>query len=198
VKHPPFVQFRAPTVWTTLALTIRADGTSSFEVLGASKFPRHWVYDADGKLGAKVGLADFKEWYRDAFGKYTPWGDRDSKALVTAVETALERQLSITIMRAGNKPDVRTIKKGQSLVEQGDAGRDLFLVLDGVLSVVIDGEVVAELGPGAILGERAVLEGGIRTATLTAATNVRVAVASPDQIDRDALLRLAEGHRRET
>ena len=75
VKHPPFVQFRAPTVWTTLALTIHADGTSSFEVLGASKFPRHWVYDADGKLAAKVGLADFKDWYRDAFGKHTPWGD---------------------------------------------------------------------------------------------------------------------------
>ena len=29
VKHPPFVQFRAPTVWTTLALTIRADSTPS-------------------------------------------------------------------------------------------------------------------------------------------------------------------------
>ena len=78
VKHPPFVQFKAPTVWTTLALTIHADGTSSFEVLGASKFPRHWVYDDDGKLAAKVGLADFKEWYRDAFGKHTPWGDEDS------------------------------------------------------------------------------------------------------------------------
>ena len=45
---------------------------------------------------------------------------------------------------------------------------------------------------------RAVLEGGIRSATLAAATNVRVAVASPDQIDHDALLQLAEGHRRET
>ena len=197
VNHPPYVQFRAPTVWTTLALTIRADGTSSFEVLGASKFPRHWVYDADGKLGAKVGLADFKEWYRDAFGKHTPWGDRDSQALVTAVETALERQLSTTIMRAGAKPEVRTVKKGKHLIEQGEEGRDLFLVLDGVLSVIIDDEVVAELGPGAILGERAVLEGGIRTATLSAATNVRVAVASPDQVDRDALVQLAEGHRRE-
>src|SRR5262252_5296636 len=69
VNHPPFVQFKAPTVWTTLALTIRADGTNSFEVLGASKFPRHWVYDDDGQLAAKVGLANFKEWYRDAFGK---------------------------------------------------------------------------------------------------------------------------------
>ena len=36
---------------------------------------------------------------------------------------------------------------------------------------------LAELGPGAILGERAVLEGGRRTATLRAVTPVRVAVA---------------------
>ena len=79
---------------------------------------------------------------------------------MTAVESALERQLSTTIMRAGAKPEIRTLKKGKHLVEQGDQGRDLFLVLDGVLSVIIDGEVVAELGPGAILGERAVLEGG--------------------------------------
>jgi len=115
VNHPPFVQFRAPTVWTTLALTIRADGMSSFEVLGGSKFPRHWVFDADGTLDAKVGLADFNDWYRDAFGRHTPWGDHDSDALVTAVETALERQLSTTIMHAGAKPELRTVKQGNHL-----------------------------------------------------------------------------------
>ena len=153
VKHPPFVQFRAPTVWTTLALTMHADGTSSFEVLGASKFPRHWVYDTDGRISAKVGLADFKDWYRDAFGKYTPWGNRDSKALVTAVETALERQLSVTIMSGGKKPAIRSLKKGKFLVKQSDPGAELFLLLDGMLSVKIDGESVAEVGPGAILGD---------------------------------------------
>ena len=195
VKHPPFVQFRAPTVWTTLALTIRADGTSEFEVLGASKFPRHWIYDADGKIAAKVGLADFKDWYRDAFGKHTPWGDHDSKALVTAVETALERQLSVTIMSAGERPEIRTVKQGKYLVEQGDPGNSLFLLLDGVLSVTIDGEPVAEVGPGVILGERAVLEGGVRTASLQASTDVRVAVAPADRVDRDALLQLREHHR---
>ena len=104
MKHPPFLQFRAPTVWTTLALTIRADGSASSEVLGASKFPRHWVYDADDEIAAKVGLANFKDWYRDAFGKHTPWGDQDSEALVTAVETALERELSVTIMSAASDP----------------------------------------------------------------------------------------------
>jgi Cyclic nucleotide-binding domain len=197
VKHPPFLQFKAPTVWTTLGLTIRADGTSEFEVLGASKFPRHWIYDNDGKLAAKVGLANFKDWYRDAFGKHTPWGERDSKALVTAVETALERELSVTIMRKDSKPEIRTIKKGTRLVEQGEPGDKLFLLLDGVLAVIVDGEPVAELGPGAILGERAVLEGGRRTSTLEAKTPCRVAIARAEQIDRAALMELAKGHRTE-
>ena len=49
VPRPPFVQFRAPLVWTTLALTINADGSSSYELTGASVFPRHWVYDAVGQ-----------------------------------------------------------------------------------------------------------------------------------------------------
>jgi hypothetical protein len=197
VKHPPFIQFKAPTVWTTLALTIRADGTSEFEVLGASKFPRHWIYDDEGQLAAKVGLANFKEWYRDAFGRHTPWGDRDSKALVTAVETALERELSNRIMQADERPEIRTIKRGACLVEQGEPGDELFLLLDGVLRVIVDGEALGEIGPGAILGERAVLEGGRRTSTLEATTPCRVAVARADQVDRAALVQLAEGHRKE-
>ncbi len=94
VKHPPFFQLKPPDVWTTLSLTIRADGTSTFELVGASTFPRHWVFDQEGKLAAKAGLAEIKDWYRTPFGKNTPWGKQDSKAYVTAVETALERQLS--------------------------------------------------------------------------------------------------------
>ena len=135
VKHPPFVQLRPPDVWTTLALTIR--------------FPRHWIYDSHGHLAAKAGLADFKEWYRTSFGRHTPWGDRESPAYVTAVETALERQLSTTIMRSGSKPKVRTLKKGQTLTEQGAPGDELYLLLDGLLVVVVDDEPVAELGPSA-------------------------------------------------
>ena len=43
VSRPPFVKLEAPTVWTTLALTLHADGEVDFELLGASQFPRHWV-----------------------------------------------------------------------------------------------------------------------------------------------------------
>jgi hypothetical protein len=197
VKRPPFVQFEAPTVWTTLAMTIHADGRVETELVGASPFPRHWLYDNEGKLSAKAGLADFKEWWRTSFGKHTPWGDEESPALVTAVETALERDLSGRIMRGGQKPKFRKLKEGQVLVEQGQVGRELFLLLDGVLAVEVDGESLGEVGPGAILGERAIVEEGRRTATLRAITKARVAVAEADQIEPALLQAVSEQHRRE-
>ena len=197
VPRPPFVQFRAPLVWTTLKLTIKADGSSEYELTGASVFPRHWVYDQAGKLAAKVGLADFKQWYRKSFGRYTPWGATNSTALVTAVETALERELSSLIMRGGEPPKLRKLKPEALLTEQGEPGEDVFLVLDGVVVAEVDGKPLAEFGPGAILGERAVLEGGTRTSTLRAVTKCRIAVARGDQFDRSALEQLSEGHRHE-
>ena len=197
VNRPPFVHLQSPAVWTTLALTIDARGEVEFEVAGASPFPRHWIYDDGGDLVAKVGLADFKSWYHGQVSRNTPWGDEDSPALVTAVETALERELADHIMRSGARPKVRKVKKGGLLTEQGTAGDDLFLLLDGVLSVDVDGEAVAAVGPGAILGERALLEGGLRTSTLRALTPVRVAVARVEDIDPSAMAEVSSGHRRE-
>lgn len=96
--------------------------------------------------------------------------------LVTEVETALERQLSSTIMRGEARPRKRRLQAGETLTEQNAPGAELYLLLDGVLGVEVSGEPVAEVGPGAILGERAVLEGGRRTATLRAVTACKVAV----------------------
>ncbi|MDQ6909291.1 MAG: cyclic nucleotide-binding domain-containing protein [Actinomycetota bacterium] len=197
VRRPPFVQVAAPLAWSTLALTIRADGSSTYEIVGASSFPRHWIYDHSGALAAKTGMIDFKGWYRKAFGRHSPWGDEDSPALVTVAETALERELSTRIMAAGAKPKLQKLAAGKTLVEQGDPGDALFLLLDGVLAVEVDGEPLAEVGPGAVLGERAVLEGGVRTATLRAVTPAKVAVARADQVDIEALAEVSRGHRRE-
>jgi hypothetical protein len=197
VRRAPYVQFAAPLAWTSLALTVRADGTSSFELTGASTFPRHWVYDGSGKLAAKSGMIDFSNWYRRAFGKHSPWGDRDSAALTTEVESALERQLSHTLMQGGAKPKVRTVKAGAAITEQGAEEDDVFLVLDGVVRIEVDGERLAEYGPGSMHGERAVLEGGRRTSTVRAVTACKLAVAPADRIDRAALAELSAGHRRE-
>jgi hypothetical protein len=196
VARKPFVQWSAPTVWTTLALTLRADGSSDVRLEGASTFPRHWVYDNDGRLVLKSGLTDEDTWLTQSFGEHTPWGSRDTPALVVAVESELERQLSHALMHGGS-PQVRRVPAGATLTRQGDEDDEIYLLLDGVLSVDVDGETLAELGPGAILGERARLEGGRRTSTLTAITPVRVAAASADAVDLDALREVSEGHRRE-
>src|ERR1700744_5764369 len=50
VAPPPFLQWQSPTVWTTLPLPLYAWGRAEIGVPGASRFPRHWVYDAAGKL----------------------------------------------------------------------------------------------------------------------------------------------------
>ncbi len=197
VSRSPYVQWVSPTVWTTLALTIAADGTSEHELVGASAFPRHWLYDAAGRLVAKSGLADSQGWFKTSFGVHTPWGQEDARPFVTVAESALERQLSETIMHGGQRPTIRRLPSGTMLTTQGDVGRDLYLLLDGVVEVVVGSEVLGQLGPGAVVGERALLEHGRRTASLRALTNCTVAVATHSQIDRDKLAALADSHHRE-
>jgi Cyclic nucleotide-binding domain len=187
----PFVRIQSATAWTTLALTIRADGSSEHQLVGASTFPRHWIYDHDGNLAAKSGTIDFKAWYQGAQAERTPWGDEESEAFVTATESALEREISRELMAGKAIPERRTLDPGETLVEQGAPGDELYLVLDGVLVVEIDGDEVAEIGPGAIVGEKALLEGGTRTATLRARTRCRIAVIPGELIDRQELEDLA-------
>lgn len=69
--------------------------------------------------------------------------------------------------------------------QRGGAGLDVY------------GERLAELGPGAVVGERALLEGGVRTSTLTAETACKVAVVRTPDLDPAALAELRDGHRRE-
>jgi hypothetical protein len=197
VRRRPFIQWQAPLVWTTLSLTLHADGRAEFAMTGASPFPRHWVYDGDGQLSHKSGLTDYRDWYRKSFGRHSPWGDEDSAALVTAVETALERSLSVQLMHGSAKPRIKRLRAGDALVRQGEPGTDIYLVLDGVIRVERDGERLAEYGPGSLQGERAHLEGGVRTSSLIAVTACKVAAVDAGQFDRSALEELSGGHRRE-
>ena len=59
----------------------------------------------------------------------------------------------------------RRSRRARTVIEQWDSTRDFFVVLDGAVEVSIDGERVAELGPGEFFGELAALDGapGSRT-----------------------------------
>jgi hypothetical protein len=197
VKGGPRFRIHSATAWTTLALTLHADGLIEHELVGASPFPRHWIYDHEGNLAQKSGTVDFKTWYRESHGDNTPWGDEESEAVVAAAETALERELSRTLISGDAKLPRRKLEEGEVLVEQGAPGDDLYLLIDGVLAVEVDGEEVAEMGPGTMLGERASLEGGVRTATLRALTPCRVAVIASELVGEGELATLAADRRRE-
>ncbi|MDQ3629235.1 MAG: hypothetical protein M3419_10575 [Actinomycetota bacterium] len=124
----PTCRFSAPQAWTTLGLTLRADGSHEFDLAGASPFPRHWVYDDDGRPASKSATIDYRQWSAGAFGRHSPSGDADSTAVVSAVETALERELSLQLMRSGVKPQIRRLAVGQRLTEQGGRSDELYLL----------------------------------------------------------------------
>lgn len=76
----------------------------------------------------------------------------------------------------GRAADQVTLSSGSTLTRQGDIGREAFVLLDGTVEVRRDDRPVAELGPGAVIGELALLDGGPRTATAVATSDVTVLV----------------------
>jgi CRP/FNR family cyclic AMP-dependent transcriptional regulator len=57
---------------------------------------------------------------------------------------------------------------GDVLMTEGEVGHEFFVIVDGEIAVTAGGETLAKLGPGAYVGETALLDPGPRTATVTA------------------------------
>ena len=175
-----YFQIGAVAAWTTLELLLRTDGGTEAKLVASSPFPRHSLYGPDRTLVDVFGSADLR------FDEDSPW-HQETTAFADSLASQLERRLAESILRRGVALVRRRVPRGDTLVEQGEAGRDLFVLLDGVLDVEIDGDVVAQIGSGAILGERAALGDGRRTATLRAVRACRVAVISAEDISRGDL-----------
>ena len=87
------------------------------------------------------------------------------------------------------------VKAGQVVIREGESTRNDFmaLVLDGEVTVensvaaAHDSMVVSILGPGGLIGEMGIIDGGPRSATCTASTDLALAV-----LTRDSLTRLME------
>jgi CRP-like cAMP-binding protein len=65
-------------------------------------------------------------------------------------------------------------KAGTVVAREGDPGVGLFIITDGSTDVTVGGKPMAKLGPGDFFGEIALLDGGPRTATVTAVTDIRL------------------------
>ena len=77
------------------------------------------------------------------------------------------------LQRIAEAFDDATYLAGHGILTEGMAGPEFFIILDGSASVVIDDEVVATLQRGDFFGEVAALDGGPRTASVRAETQLR-------------------------
>jgi CRP-like cAMP-binding protein len=72
--------------------------------------------------------------------------------------------------------DETLLPANTTLMREGQAGRECFVLLDGEADVKIRGKRVARLGPGDVVGEMALLEHEPRVATVVTRTPVRALV----------------------
>ena len=77
------------------------------------------------------------------------------------------------ILKAG---DEITALAGQVIIDQGQTGREAFVVMSGTVTVKRNGKKVATLGAGAVLGELSLLDHGPRTASVTCDTECQLLV----------------------
>ncbi len=83
----------------------------------------------------------------------------------------------------------RRLSAGETVFAQGDPGDDYYLIDEGEVRVEVDGEPVAELGPGEGFGEIALLRPVPRTATVTALTDLKLYA-----LEREHFLGAVTGH----
>jgi CRP-like cAMP-binding protein len=83
------------------------------------------------------------------------------------------------LQEIGRVADELTVAEGTVLARQGAVGSELFIIIDGTAAVTRDDQLVAKVGPGAFLGELAVLARVPRNATVTAETKMDVLVLTP-------------------
>lgn len=67
--------------------------------------------------------------------------------------------------------DEITMTAGTLIIDQGQTGREAFVIIDGDVVVKRNNRKIATLGPGSVVGELSLLDHGPRTATAVCETD---------------------------
>ncbi|MDQ1748300.1 MAG: family transcriptional regulator, cyclic receptor protein [Frankiaceae bacterium] len=70
--------------------------------------------------------------------------------------------------RLARHAEIVEFAAGDTLMAEGQPGQEFFVIVDGEVGVTSGDKTLAKLGPGAYVGELALLDPGPRTATVTA------------------------------
>jgi CRP-like cAMP-binding protein len=80
------------------------------------------------------------------------------------------------LKKVADLADVARFMAGATLVKQGDIGDSFYVVLTGQAKVVANGRTVNRLLPGDHFGEISLLDGGPRTASVPAETEMTLVI----------------------
>ena len=95
-------------------------------------------------------------------------------------KASLDSLRNVSLFASCSMKDLQKIAKagdeikmaaGTLIVDQGQTGREAFVVLDGTVTVKRNGKKVATLGAGTVVGELSLLDHGPRTATVICETD---------------------------
>jgi len=125
------------------------------------------------------------------------YGAEVMSSLVRWKEVTLREHLSYLLNGKGRRPryphlarlGVRALQPGELLFQQGDPGREMFVVVKGEVELIREGERVATVQAGQCFGEVAALLGERRTATArVGAEGAEVVGFDPARLSDPALL----------
>lgn len=103
---------------------------------------------------------------------------KDEKLEVLAAVPLFAELGKKELQRVGELTDIMALPSGRVLMRQGEIGREMMVLIDGTVSVSRDGAVIAERGPGEVLGEMALLSDAPRSATVTLTSEARLLVVA--------------------
>ena len=81
----------------------------------------------------------------------------------------------------GRSPSFVTKAIGETVIQAGGTGENMFVIQSGEAEILNDGVVLDVVGPGGVVGEMALVDGSLRSATVRARTRLRLMpISKPD------------------
>src|SRR3954447_25558538 len=80
--------------------------------------------------------------------------------------------------RLARHAELVDFRAGDVLMTEGESGHEFYAMVEGEVGVTTGSETVAKLGPGAYVGEQALLDPGPRTATVSALRDTQAVLLS--------------------
>ena len=166
VQVPMGVRLRFPTDPASFRATLGTPGAFRVRSAASTRSELHGESEVPGRQKGRGSMV------RDEYLRHL--------ASVPLFSNCTKGQLQ----EIGKVADEIVLPAGKVLARQGEVGVDLLILLDGSASVTRDGQRVATVTSGDVVGELAVISGRPRNATVVAETELSVLVLTRRGLDQ--------------